>query len=380
MHTTVLLANTDCTDYTDLEISVRSVISVFVKLLKSVFERLLHEVALAFQFFLNILQGGDLGLGFLKVQAVGVVRVELLYLGTLRVALLEELVVVQTTVVGGYTVEVAHILGLGALLLGEQCLIHLLTVADADHFDILLLTSEELANGLSLGLDGAGRSFLHEDVTVVAMLESEEDEIDGLLQRHDEAGHLGLGQRDGVAITNLVYPQGNDRTTGAHDIAIACAANLGIARVTTLGDGNLLLHGLGDTHGVDGIGGLIRGETDDGSYSCLNSSSQNIVRANDIGFDGLHREELTARDLLQCCGMEDVIHARHGIAARLQIAYIADKKLDFMGHIRVFHLVLVTHIVLLLLIAGEDADFSDIRTEEAVQHCVTEGSCSTGYH
>lgn len=68
LHTTVLLANTDCTDYTDLEISVRSVISVFVKLLKSVFERLLHEVALAFQFFLNILQGGDFGLGFLKVQ------------------------------------------------------------------------------------------------------------------------------------------------------------------------------------------------------------------------------------------------------------------------------------------------------------------------
>lgn len=90
---------------------------MFVKLLKSVFERLLHEVALAFQFFLNILQGGDLGLGLLKVQAVGVVGVELFDLGTLRVALLEELVIVQTAVVSGYTVEVAHILGLGALLL-----------------------------------------------------------------------------------------------------------------------------------------------------------------------------------------------------------------------------------------------------------------------
>ena len=78
--------------------------------------------------------------------------------------------------------------------------------------------------------------------------------------------------------------------------------------------------------------------------------------------------------------MEDVIHARHGIAARLQVAYVTDKKLDLVCHVRVFHLVLVTHIILLLLIAGEDADFSDICTEKAVQHCVTEGSCSTGYH
>lgn len=298
MHTTVLLANTDCTDYTDLEISVRSVISVFVKLLKSVFERLLHEVALAFQFFLNILQGGDFGLGLLKVQTVGVVGVELFDLGTLGVALLEELVIVQTAVVSGYTVEVAHILGLGALLLGEQCLVHFLSVADADHFDILLLASKELANGLSLGLDRASGGFLHEDIAVVAMLESEEDEIDGLLQRHDEAGHLGLGQRDGVAITNLVYPQGNNRTAGAHHIAIAGATDLGFARIAALSDGDLLLHGLGDTHGVDGIGGLIGREADNSAYTSLDGGSQDIVRTDDIGFDGLHREELTARDLL----------------------------------------------------------------------------------
>ena len=253
-------------------------------------------------------------------------------------------------------------------------------MADADDFDILLLTSEELANGLGLGLDRASGGFLYEDIAVVSVLESEEDEIDGLFKRHDEAGHLGLGQRDGIAIANLVYPQGNDRAAGAHHIAIAGATDLGFARVTTLSDGDLLLHGLGDTHGVDGIGGLVGGEADDGTYACLNSSSQDIVRADDIGLDGLHREELTARDLLQCCGMEDVIHARHGVAARLQVAYVSDKKLDLVCHVRVFHLVLVTHIILLLLIAGEDADFSYIRTEKAVQYCVTEGTCSSSNH
>ena len=253
-------------------------------------------------------------------------------------------------------------------------------MADADHFDILLLASEEFTNGLGLGLDRAGRGFLYEDIAVVSVLESEKDEIDGLLQRHDEAGHLGLGQRDGVAIANLVYPQRNDGAAGAHHVAIAGAANFGLARIAALGNSDFLLHGLGNTHGVDRIGGLVGGETDDGAYACLDGGSQDIVRTDDIGFDGLHREELTARELLQCCGMEDVIHARHGIAARLQVAYVSDKKLDLVCHVRVFHLVLVAHIVLLLLIAGEDADFSDICTEKAVQHCVTEGSCSTGYH
>lgn len=266
--------------------------------MQSTYSCLLHEVALAFQFFLNILQGGDFGLGFLKVQAVGVVGVELLYLRTLGVALLEELVVVKSAVVSRYTVEVAHILGLGALLLSEQCLVHLLSVADADHFDILLLATEELANSLGLGLDRASGGFLYEDIAVVSVLESEEDEIDGLLQRHDEAGHLGLGQRDGVAITNLVYPQGNNRTAGAHHIAIAGATDLGFARIAALSDGDLLLHGLGDTHGVDGIGGLIGREADNSAYTSLDGGSQDIVRTDDIGFDGLHREELTARDLL----------------------------------------------------------------------------------
>ena len=253
-------------------------------------------------------------------------------------------------------------------------------MADADHFDILLLTSEELANGLGLGLDRASGGFLYEDIAVVSVLESEEDEIDGLLQRHDEAGHLGLSQCDRVAIANLIYPQRNDGATGTHDVAIAGAADLGLARIAALGDGDLLLHGLGDTHGIDGIGGLVGGEADDGTYASLDGGGQDIVRADDIGLNGFHREELTARDLLQCCGMEDVIHARHGVAARLQVAYVSDKKLDLVCHVRVFHLVFVAHIVLLLLIAGEDADFPDVCTEETVQHCVTEGSCSTGYH
>jgi hypothetical protein len=48
-----------------------------------------------------------------------------------------------------------------------------------------------------------------------------------------------------------------------------------------------------------------------------------------------------------------------------------------VSHIRIVGLVLVTHIVLLLLITGEDADFTNICAEETLQDSVSEGSCAS---
>ena len=69
---------------------------------------------------------------------------------------------------------------------------------------------EEVTNCFCLGLDGASWGFLNEDVTILAVFEGEEDEVNGFFERHDEAGHLGFGQGDGVAFANLVYPKRND--------------------------------------------------------------------------------------------------------------------------------------------------------------------------
>ena len=65
----------------------------------------------------------------------------------LLVAVLEVLVVVEAPVVGGDAVEVAHVDGFGALLVGEQRLVHLLAVADADDVGPHDLHREELAGG-----------------------------------------------------------------------------------------------------------------------------------------------------------------------------------------------------------------------------------------
>ena len=49
--------------------------------------------------------------------------------------------------------------------------------ADADDADVLLFAAEQLAHRLRLGLDGAGRGLLDKEVTVLAVLKGEENEI-----------------------------------------------------------------------------------------------------------------------------------------------------------------------------------------------------------
>ena len=75
---------------------------------------------------------------------------------------------------------------------------------------------------------------------------------------------------------------------------------------------------------------------------------------------GVHREEFATWDLLEGGGVEDIVNSGHCAAAAFESADIADVEFDFRGHVRVFSLIFVAHIVLLLLVAGEDADFLNV--------------------
>ena len=282
------------------------------------------------------------------------------------VAFFEILVVVEPPVVGGDAIEVPHVDGLGALLVGKEGFVHLFAVANADDLDVLCLAAEELADGFRLGPDGAGGGFLDEKVAVFAVLEGEEHQVHGLFQGHDEPGHVGLGDGDGVAGFDLVDPQRNDGAPGAHDVAVAGAADFGLAGHPGLGDGHFFLDGLGHAHGVDGIGGLVGGQADDGLHPGLDGSGEDVVRADDVGPHGLHGEELAGGHLLQGGGVEDIVHPGHGPPDGLQVPDIANVKLDLIRHLRHSGLVLVAHIVLLLLIPGEDADLGNVRGQKAV--------------
>ena len=282
------------------------------------------------------------------------------------VAFFEILVVVEPPVVGGDPVEVTHVDGFGALLVGEEGLVHLFAVADADDLDVFFLAAEELADGFRLGPDGAGGGFFDEEVAVFAVLEGEKYQVHGFFQRHDEPGHVGLGDGDGVAGFDLVDPQRDDGAPGAHDVAVAGAADFRLAGHAGLGNGHLFLNGLGHAHGVDGIGRLVGGQADDGLHAELNGGGEHIVGADDVGPHGLHGEELTGRHLLQGGSVENIVHPSHGPPNGLQVPDVANVKLDLIRHLRHPGLILVAHIVLLLLIPGEDADLANVRGEEAV--------------
>ena len=78
--------------------------------------------------------------------------------------------------------------------------------------------------------------------------------------------------------------------------------------------------------------------------------------------------------------MEDIVDPTHSGLEGGFIAHITNVELDLVGNLRHLCLILMTHVVLLLLIAREDADFANVGTEETIQYCVTEGACASSDH
>ena len=115
-------------------------------------------------------------------------------------------------------------------------------------------------------------------------------------------------------------------------------------------------------------------------YTGVDGRVKDVVRADDVGLDGLHREKLAARDLLEGGGVEDVVHAAHGTLERGLVAHVAYVELDLAGCIRIIGLVLMPHVVLLLLVAREDADLSDVGPEETLEDGVAEAPGPAGDH
>ena len=249
--------------------------------------------------------------------------------------------------------------------------------------DVRTGIAEQLLDSLSQIADGRGISLLDEQVAGIGVLKSEHNQIYSLIQVHQEASHVGIGDGDGAASLDLVNEQRNDRATTAHNIAIAGAADGGAATLrshTGISVDDVLHHGLGDTHSVDGVGCLIGGQADDTLDTSINSGVQHIISADDVGLDSLHGEELAGRNLLQCGCVEDVVNTGHSVTDRLGVADITDVELHLLGSVRMLGLKLMAHIVLLLLITGEDTDLLQIRIQEVLQNGRAKRTSTTSDH
>ena len=249
--------------------------------------------------------------------------------------------------------------------------------------DVRASIAEQLLDSLCQIADGRGIRLLDEQVAGVGVLKSEHDQVHSLVQVHQEACHVGVSDSDGITGLDLIDEQGDDRTTAAHNIAVTGAADGGAATLgshTGVGVDDVLHHGLGDAHGVDGISGLISGQTNNTLDASVDGSVQHIIGADDVGLDSLHGEELTGRNLLQSSSVEDVVNTGHCVTDRLRIADITDVELHLLGSLRVLGLKLMAHIVLLLLVTREDTNLLQVRIQEVLQNGGTERAGTTSDH
>ena len=215
--------------------------------------------------------------------------------------------------------------------------------------------------------------LLDEQVTGVGVLEGELHQVHGLVQVHEEAGHVGVGHRQRLALSDAVDEQRDDAAARAHDVAVAGAADGGATcAVAGVGVDDGLHHGLGLAHGVDGVGRLIGGQAHDAVHALLDGGVKHVVRADDVGAHGLHGEELAGGHLLEGGGVEDVVHPVHGVAHALGVADVADEEAHLGGELGRLLLQTVAHVVLLLLVAGEDANLRQVGVHEVLEHGVAE--------
>ena len=76
--------------------------------------------------------------------------------------------------------------------------------------------------------------------------------------------------------------------------------------------------------------------------------------------------------------MENKVDAGHNIPQALDVAHIADVEFDLVVIVGVLRLKLMAHIVLLFLIAAENADLADIGGQEMLEHRMTKAAGTTG--
>ena len=165
------------------------------------------------------------------------------------------------------------------------------------------------------------------------MLKGIHDEIDCVVKSHHEAGHVGIRDGDRLALHHLLNPKRNYGTTAGHYVSVTGAADGGLcirAQSTTLSNGHLLHHGLGDTHSVDRVGRFVRREDDDILNTVSDSGEKYIVGAFYIRTYSLHRIEFARGYLLQCGRREDIIDSVHCEIYSLTVAHISNIEFNFV--------------------------------------------------
>ena len=142
-------------------------------------------------------------------------------------------------------------------------------------------------------------------------------------------------------------------------------------------NGNLFHQGLRDTHRIDRISSLVCRQHHHILHPMLNRGKKDIVGTHHIGHRSLHREELTARHLLQSRSRKHIIHPAHSHIHRSLIPHISYIELHLRRHLRIISLKMMPHVILLLLIPREDPYLPDVTSEKTTKHGITKTARTT---
>ena len=290
------------------------------------------------------------------------------------------LVVVQVTRIARDAVIVAHIDRFRHLLACHKGFKQFLSMTRTDHLhlriqilriDLRVCLFQRLCQDRQSGC----RRFLHEQVTVMPMCKGIDHQVDRIIQRHHEARHLRVGNRDRFTLFHLFHPERDHGTPARHHIAVARAADRRLrpfAQLTSFGDRHLFHQRLGDPHRIDRISGFIRRKDHHILHAMLDRGKQHILRPFHIRTGRFHRKELATGNLFQGRSREHIVHTPHRHIHRCLITHIPYIKFYF-GILQ-----LMTHIILFFLITAKDTDLLNIGIQKTPKHSVTERTSASG--
>jgi len=145
-----------------------------------------------------------------------------------------------------------------------------------------------------------------------------------------------------------------------------------VVQVTRLRHHHLFHHRFRDAHGVDRVGRLVGRQANHALHAVLDRGLEQVVGADYVGLDGFHRVEFAGRHLLQRGSVKDVVDATGGIENAREVTHVADIKLQ----LRI--VVFFPHIILLLFVAAENADFRNLGVKESLENRVAERTRPAG--
>ena len=137
----------------------------------------------------------------------------------------------------------------------------------------------------------------HEDIAILTNCAGLEHQLDRLRDGHEVAGHLGVGDRDGLAASDLVAERRDDRSIRAQDVAEA-HRHVDTAGLRAEVGREPLADSLRQTEHVDGVGSLVGRHVHESLDPGFGGGSEYVLHTKHVGLHALRGMAFQEGDVL----------------------------------------------------------------------------------